>query len=85
MTAEAGKTSILIVDDHPIIRHGLCQLINHEQDLFVCGEAEDADDALLMRHDHAVDAVVAHHAGRDVRTGVLGDGVDLPGHDLADR
>lgn len=36
-----GKSSILIVDDHPIFRHGLTQLINQEEDLVVCGEAED--------------------------------------------
>ncbi|MBN2298248.1 MAG: response regulator transcription factor [Deltaproteobacteria bacterium] len=36
-----GKRSILIVDDHPIFRHGLAQLINQEDDLVVCGEAED--------------------------------------------
>lgn len=36
-----GKRSILIVDDHPIFRHGLTQLINQEEDLVVCGEAED--------------------------------------------
>jgi len=35
------KRSILIVDDHPIFRHGLAQLINQEHDLAVCGEAED--------------------------------------------
>ncbi|MEA2102596.1 MAG: response regulator transcription factor [Thermodesulfobacteriota bacterium] len=32
---------ILIVDDHPIFRHGLSQLINQVQDMEVCGEAED--------------------------------------------
>ncbi len=36
-----GKRRILIVDDHPIFRHGLAQLINQAHDLVVCGEAED--------------------------------------------
>ncbi len=35
------RRTILIVDDHPIFRHGLAQLINQENDLEVCGEAED--------------------------------------------
>lgn len=35
-------TRILLVDDHPIVREGLAQLINREDDLTVCGEAEDA-------------------------------------------
>jgi DNA-binding NarL/FixJ family response regulator len=37
-----GKTRVLLVDDHPILRRGLAQLINQEADMVVCGEAEDA-------------------------------------------
>src|SRR2546426_12234886 len=36
------KTRVLLVDDHPILRRGLAQLINQEADMTVCGEAEDA-------------------------------------------
>lgn len=39
------KTKVLLVDDHPILRRGLAQLINQEQDMAVCGEAEDAPKA----------------------------------------
>jgi len=35
------KSRIFIVDDHPIFRKGLVQLINEETDMEVCGEAED--------------------------------------------
>ena len=42
----AGKTRVFVVDDHPIVRQGLSQLINREPDLMVCGEAEDARTAL---------------------------------------
>ena len=41
-----NKTRILIVDDHPIVRQGLAELINHENDLVVCGQAEDAHEAM---------------------------------------
>ncbi len=41
-----GKTRILVVDDHPIVRQGLSQLINQEADLTVCGQAEEATAAL---------------------------------------
>ena len=37
---------ILIVDDHPMMRQGLAQLIGLERDLAVCGEAENAGSAL---------------------------------------
>ncbi len=39
------KTRVLLVDDHPILRRGLAQLINQEADMTVCGEAEDAPKA----------------------------------------
>jgi DNA-binding NarL/FixJ family response regulator len=37
-----SKKRIFIVDDHPIMRQGLAQLINHEPDMQVIGEAADA-------------------------------------------
>jgi DNA-binding NarL/FixJ family response regulator len=39
-------TRVFIVDDHPIVRQGLAQMINQEVDLTVCGEAEDVQNAL---------------------------------------
>jgi DNA-binding NarL/FixJ family response regulator len=42
----SGKTRVFVVDDHPIVRQGLSQLIDREPDLMVCGEAEDARTAL---------------------------------------
>ncbi len=40
------RYKIFIVDDHPIVRKGLSQLINQEPEMTVCGEAEDAGSAL---------------------------------------
>jgi DNA-binding NarL/FixJ family response regulator len=40
------KIKVFVVDDHPIVRQGLALLINREQDLVVCGEAEDAQSAM---------------------------------------
>ncbi|TAL39797.1 MAG: response regulator transcription factor [Spirochaetes bacterium] len=40
-----ATSKILIVDDHPIFRKGLSQLLGEEKDLVVCGEAEDAFEA----------------------------------------
>jgi DNA-binding NarL/FixJ family response regulator len=39
------KIRVLLVDDHPILRRGLAQLINGETDMMVCGEAEDSPKA----------------------------------------
>lgn len=46
--ARKQKHRIVVVDDHPIIRRGLADLINQEEDLEVCGEAMDAHQALEM-------------------------------------
>lgn len=40
------RKRILIVDDHPIFREGLSQSISRHPDLCVCGETEDAEQAL---------------------------------------
>lgn len=41
---------IFIVDDHPVVRHGLAQLISAEPDLEVCGEASgEAEGFQLIR------------------------------------
>ena len=42
------KIKILVVDDHPIIRQGLAQLIDQEEDLVFAGEAHDAAEALQV-------------------------------------
>ena len=40
------KKKIFIVDDHCILREGLAHLINSEEDLMICAEADNASDAL---------------------------------------
>jgi DNA-binding NarL/FixJ family response regulator len=40
------KTRIFIVDDHPLLRRGLSELINREPDMVFCGEAEDSPSAI---------------------------------------
>jgi DNA-binding NarL/FixJ family response regulator len=39
-------TRVLLVDDHPIVRERLAEIINGEQDLMVCAEAEDRHGAI---------------------------------------
>lgn len=46
-SVQAGhKRSVFLVDDHPLVREGLANLINQQDDLMVCGEAEDSAGAL---------------------------------------
>jgi|SRR5580765_599915 DNA-binding NarL/FixJ family response regulator len=42
----AAKAKIFIVDDHPLVREWLTNLIDQTSDLIVCGGAEDAKTAL---------------------------------------
>ncbi len=36
----AAKTRILVVDEHPLLRHGIVTYINAQPDMIVCGEAD---------------------------------------------
>ena len=40
------KTSVMIVDDHSVVRMGLTAIINLEKDFMVCGAAENGDEAV---------------------------------------
>jgi DNA-binding NarL/FixJ family response regulator len=42
------KKRVVIVDDHPLFRDRLSQLINHEADMQVCGESETAEQAIQL-------------------------------------
>jgi DNA-binding NarL/FixJ family response regulator len=53
------KTKVFLVDDHPLVREWLTQLIQRESDLMVCGEAEDTHDALEKIEQCHPDIVIA--------------------------
>ena len=63
---------VLIVDDHPIVRHGMATLIEQEEDLKVCGEAGDATQALEI-----VQRLRPHVAIVDVSLAEGDDGLHL--------
>jgi DNA-binding NarL/FixJ family response regulator len=54
----ALKRRVLIVDDHPLMRQGLAQLINQQPDLVVCGEAEDVPQALRQTSELKPEVVI---------------------------
>jgi DNA-binding NarL/FixJ family response regulator len=51
-----GKARILMVDDHPIVREGMAQFLNLQENLHLCCQASNADEALsaMSACDHAV-------------------------------
>jgi DNA-binding NarL/FixJ family response regulator len=46
MATMLNKKRVFLVDDHPLVREWLTNLINQQADLAVCGEAENAPSAL---------------------------------------
>lgn len=62
----AARSRVLIVDDHPILRHGIAQLVQRESDFGPCDEAGDGDEALALLERAPVDlAVVDLSLGQD--------------------
>jgi DNA-binding NarL/FixJ family response regulator len=57
-TPKQAKRAVLIVDDHPMMRQGLAQLINNEPDLVTYGEAEGAQQAMDLVSNTAPDLVL---------------------------
>ncbi len=66
MTETAERASnVFIVDDHPIVRQGLGQLIDHEPDLKVCGEASSVQEARAALSRSQPDVVIVDLSLRD--------------------
>ncbi len=52
------KKTIFIVDDHPLLRQGLALLINQQNDLEVCGEAQEAHAVMPALSNHQPDILI---------------------------
>ena len=65
------KKRIFLVDDHPIVRKGLAQLIDSEPDLSVIGQGEDAYQSLRAIRDANADLVLVDVSLKD------SDGIEL--------
>ena len=63
--------TVFIIDDHPIVRKGLVQLLDQEPDLVVCGEAADVREARLGLERTRPDVVILDLSLRD------SDGLEL--------
>ncbi len=51
-------TRIYIVDDHPLVRQGLSQIVASEADMEICGEAEDSPAAIRGVGEANPDAII---------------------------
>lgn len=69
---EKDKIRIIIVDDHPLVRHGINKIISMEDDMAVCGEAESADDAIKL-----INAQEPNVAIVDITLAGSSNGIDL--------
>ena len=49
---------ILIVDDHPVVRHGLSKILNNEPHMEVKGEAKDVKELFDFLENNEVDVVI---------------------------
>jgi DNA-binding NarL/FixJ family response regulator len=55
----ASKAKVMLVDDHPILRHGMAMLINLNPDMEVIAEAGDSEEALaILKAGHHPDIVL---------------------------
>lgn len=72
MTEIANRVhEVFIVDDHPIVRKGIAQLIDKEDDLQVCGEAEDVKGARAALVQKQPDVIIVDLSLKD------SDGMEL--------
>ena len=72
--AHGGKRSVrrvLIVDDHPIVRQGLRRIMENEDDLLVCGEAESVREARTAIKELNPDVMIVDISLKQ------GDGIEL--------
>ena len=63
--AKDNRKRILLVDDHAVVRYGMAQLINQQSNLVVCGEEEDAANALSAIGKLKPDLVIADISLKD--------------------
>ncbi|HLY33787.1 MAG TPA: response regulator transcription factor [Jatrophihabitantaceae bacterium] len=49
---------VLVADDHPVVQHGLCQMLELEEDIEVVGRAGDGAEAVAQAHEQHPDVIL---------------------------
>lgn len=49
---------VLVADDHPVVQHGLCQMLELEEDIEVVGRASDGAEAVAQAHEQHPDVIL---------------------------
>jgi two-component system, NarL family, response regulator len=49
---------VILVDDHPVVRDGLANIVNQQKDMRVVAEADDGDTAIALYDEHRPDVMV---------------------------
>lgn len=77
------KSRVFVVEDHPLMRRSLVEAIERETDLTVCGQAENAEDALaaivlLLPHIVLTDIQLHSSSGLDLIKAIRAHAPELP-------
>ncbi len=70
-SAEQPAIRVVVVDDHPVVRHGLVSILRYEADIEIVGEAADGREAVRIILERQPDVVLLdlrlpHLSGIDV-------------------
>jgi two-component system NarL family response regulator len=52
------KISVILADDHPVVRDGLAAIVNQQSDMQVVAEAGDGEAAVMLYNEHRPDVMV---------------------------
>lgn len=83
MTPETATKRIFLIDDHPLVRMGLGQILNTQEDLELCGELEGGRGAIEALSQMAPDAIILDLSlpdtgGIDLIKAIRSAGVNAP-------
>src|SRR5580700_3162514 len=54
----AKKISVLIADDHPVVRQGLAAILSSQDDIEIVAEATDGEEACELYDQHSPDVLI---------------------------